>query len=78
MSTLSKMEMAALTARVPCSGNSHIDGIITLSLRFQMSGEMMKSLIEVWPGMEKEKVARLAIQYTDALLNQFDKERVAK
>jgi hypothetical protein len=68
---LTKIEMAALTARVPCTGDEQLDSIISVSLRVQIASEIMTSLVKIESDLEPKVVAERALEYADALLKLF-------
>jgi hypothetical protein len=68
---LTPTEIAALTARVPCSGNPEIDAIITQSLRFSVATEVLAAALAGDKSIEYG--INLALRGADALLEAFRK-----
>ena len=68
---LSKYEIACLTAGVPASGDSILDGIITQGLRFKVATELLAS-------NRPMMTHKLAIRMTDDLIEEFRKGKNVK
>jgi hypothetical protein len=75
-SKLSKIEMACLTACVPCSGDPQIDAIIRVSLRLKLATEFEKALITNYGSRGANPIE--ALRHADELMAQFDGKPVTE
>ena len=81
-SELTKREHAAISMRVPDSGNPELDAMIRRARRWDMATAMMQSLVftrdENWVRMFRnyreyqEAMGRVAARYADSLLAALD------
>lgn len=74
--SLSKYEIACLTAGVPVSGDPVLDGIIRQGLRFKTACEILSAFNREWPPLQGEALTDsigASIQAADALIERFSK-----
>lgn len=64
---LTSIELAALTVRVPCSGNKLVDAMIRNALQYQTANDVMAALLQARPDMGEEEAAQKAVSFAKAL-----------
>jgi hypothetical protein len=69
--SLSKYEIACVTAGVPATGDAELDAIITQGLRYKTAVELMKAAIQKHGITSDYRV--WAIQESDKLIEEFRK-----
>lgn len=74
MSTLTKYEMAALTAQVPCTDDPHLNTIISVSLRIKIGAEILKAMVSnpEYKNTSYEVLAAMALGTAQIYLKQID------
>lgn len=68
---LTKYEIAAVTACVPCTQDEHLNKIISMSLRLKIATELMAARRVNGVTQDRQNVAKGALADAEALIKEF-------